>query len=150
MNVPSANLLNFFSTALKPSQIFTRNCTGTFGPLFFSFGYCEMHNNMICYAGHSTHAVILNSSQKQPEYLIIALTSLILCLHSYNISKRPTAKTKIITKAVVLQHDAWTPVSPWDLPGGSQVKSIFLIILSCYLSFPLYWHLHGWCKSSSG
>lgn len=54
VNAPSAKLLNFFSTALKPSQMFTRNSTGTFGPLLFSFGYCEMHNNMICYAGHST------------------------------------------------------------------------------------------------
>lgn len=40
VNEPSAKLLNFFSTALKPSQIFTRSSTGTLGPLVFSCGYC--------------------------------------------------------------------------------------------------------------
>lgn len=40
VKVPSAKLLNFFSTALKPSQMFTRSSTGTLGPLVFSCGYC--------------------------------------------------------------------------------------------------------------
>ena len=66
VNVPSAKLLNFFSTALKPSQMFTRNCAGTFSPLFLSCGYCEMHNNTIHYGGHSTGWDIKSKPKADP------------------------------------------------------------------------------------
>lgn len=34
--------------------------------------------------------------------------------------------------------------------GSYKVKTVFRMILRCYLPFPLCWHLQWWCKSNGG
>lgn len=131
--------------------MFTRSSTGTFGPLFFSCGYCEMNNSMWCYIRHSTDCDIMLKPKAERTSNHCSHQSNFMFASVKTFPDDPTAKIKITIKAADLT--VWSIDSYRSLRHFQEVhkvKTIFLIILTWYLSSLLYWYLHGWCRSNSG